>query len=90
MTTELIITNVFRLADGVTVIACAGASSIGSIEGRIATLVADGAERQRLVLAGERRMLNQAREGERAIETRDDLLITQEEAQSRSFKLVLA
>jgi hypothetical protein len=89
MATELIVTNVFRLTDGITVIACKGANGIGSIEGRVATLVADGKEHQELVLEGERKMLNQAREGERAIETRDSISITQEEAQSRSFKLVL-
>lgn len=70
-------------------IACEGVNSTGSIEGRIAAVVADGMEQQRLVLAGERRMLNQAREGEHALETRGDLLITLEEAQSKSFKLVL-
>jgi len=90
MAAELIITNVFHLVDGVTVIACEGSGNVSSWVGRQAALVADSDVRQKFVIAGERIMLNKnAHKTERAIETRDELSITLEEAQSKAFRLIL-
>lgn len=91
MTIELIITNVFRLSDGTTVLACEGKNSAPSFIGRQAMLMAEGEVKQSLSIAGERLMFNKtSRENECALETRDKLLITLEEAQSKRFKLVLS
>lgn len=91
MAIELIITNFFRLSDGTTVLACEGVSDVAPLAGRQATLMADGAVKQILSITGERLMLNKSsRENELALETRDHLSITLEEAQSRRIRLVLS
>lgn len=84
---NIMVKNLFRLSDGITVIACSGGRGDGVLAGRIATLAVDGEMRQKFLVEGERRMLNQTKEGERAIETRDDILLTQDEAQSGRFTL---
>lgn len=90
MAIELIITNIFRLSDGTTVLACEGESNVAPLVGRQANLVSGDEVRQSLSIAGERQMLKASRENERALETRDQLSITLEEAQSRRLRLVLS
>ena len=90
MSAEIIVTNIFRLADGLTVLACEGLGDLSSLTGRQAALVAGSQVRQEFVIAGERVLLNQkTHENERAIETREQISITLEEAQSKAFKLNL-
>jgi len=89
MATELTIKNVFRLSNGITVLACDGGGETDSFVGREAALVANGKVRQRVILVGERTMINRTSHlNERAIETRDQLSLTSEEAQSGSWCLV--
>ena len=87
---ELLIREIFRLADGNTVLACEAESSNESLIGRKALLVAEtGDIRQEINLMGERSMLNQtARPGLRALETQDAINLTSTEAQSGQWRLI--
>lgn len=90
MAIEFIVTNVFRLSDGTTVLACEGGNNAPSLVGRQAMLMVEGEVKQSLSIAGERLMLNKTSgENERALETRDKLSITVEEAQSKRLNLVV-
>jgi carbonic anhydrase/acetyltransferase-like protein (isoleucine patch superfamily) len=90
MVAEMVVTNVFHLSDGSTVLACEVQGNAGALVGRRANLVLGCEIKQSFLIAGERVMLNKAiGEEERAFETRDSLAITLEEAQSRRFRLVL-
>jgi hypothetical protein len=86
---ELSLREVFRLADGVTILACEGNAQVSHLVGRKGVLVADGEIRQEVVLTGERHMLNQtARRNQMALETKDTLNLTAEEVQSGRWSLV--
>ena len=89
MATDLTVRSLFRLSDGTTVFACEGGSATDSFNGRGAVLMQNGEPRQRITLTGERTMINKAMHvNQRAIETRDSVLLTLEEAQSGTWKIV--
>jgi hypothetical protein len=85
---ELTVTNIFHLSHGVTVIACEPAVGLAKVGGRTAVLEQNGVVRQRLFVSGERSLLNsKIHTAERALETPDKVLMSPEEAQSKTFKL---
>jgi hypothetical protein len=87
---ELIVHELFRLAGGITILACEGDASTESLTGHTASLVADGIIRQEILLVGERLMLNQtANQRQRAVETLDSLDLSPEEARSGRWRLIL-
>ena len=86
----MVIKNVFRCDGDVIVLACQASGDVGAIRGRAADIFVDGVLRQRVVLAGERHMLNQkAHKFDNAIEIREDVAITMEEALSGNCTLIL-
>ena len=86
----MVIENVFRCAGGVIVLACQASGDVGAIRGRAADIFVDGVLRQRVVLAGERYMLNrQAHIFDHAVEIREDVAITMEEVLSGNCTLIL-
>jgi hypothetical protein len=90
MTQELLVRNVFRLENGATVLACEGAPTSEKFIGGKYLLVANDKVRQEVLLTGEHHMLNQtAHHNQRALETRDVVALSAEEAQSGLWRLVL-
>lgn len=72
MSISLRVHEVFRLADGSTVIACDRPSGSVSWNHRKGRLVLDGRLRQEIVFTGERKMLRQSANFDKiALETRD-------------------
>lgn len=91
MGAKLIISDVFRLADGITVLACEAVGDVGELHGRSADIAVDGITRQQIVLLGERHMLKQqARSRERAIETRENVSLTADDVAGGSAELILS
>jgi hypothetical protein len=89
MTNALLIREVFRLTDGITVLACEGFDSLEFPANCLISSIVDGDVRQSILLTGERLMLNQsAQHGQRAVETRDAVNLTAEEARSGRWRLV--
>lgn len=89
MKMELVVRELFKLADGNVVLACEG--SIKRIEMESAHLVSrDGDIRQKIKLIGERAMLNRTKKlsGMYAIEVKGDLDLTLAEARSGKWRLV--
>jgi hypothetical protein len=86
---EFTVRDVFRLANGMTVLACEGDIHLDLPLGSTALLITDGDVRQKIRIAGERLMLNQtSRYGQRALETQDAVCLTVEEAQSGRWMLI--
>lgn len=89
MTTTLTIRNIFHLADGRTIFACVGNELLGSLAGRQA-IIANGHKRQTITLSGECTMLNRnTQDNQHALETRDDVALTLEDAQSGTYQMIL-
>jgi hypothetical protein len=85
-----IIREVFRLGGGLTVLACEGALTIDALAGRGARILVDGKDRQRIVVASERILLNQKLAlSQRALETCDSVILTPEEVRNGRCELVL-
>lgn len=87
----ILITDMFRLPDGNTVLACEGVQPQESIIGRRAHLVSENNTlRQAIRLIGERSMLRQSLKiGTRALETSDHIDLSPTEAQSGRWRLLL-
>jgi hypothetical protein len=85
---ELLVRDIFKLSGGITVLACDGVVSPDGVAGKRASLVSGGIVRQELLLLSERQMLNQsAKQEQRAIETKETVSLTPEEARSGLWKL---
>jgi hypothetical protein len=91
MLRELLIREIFRLADGVTVLACEGDLSDLTIKGCVSLLVdSNGLARQQVRLIGERAMLSPSKGlGLHALETVTDVDLTLEEARNGRWRLVI-
>ena len=92
MNVEFVIRDLFRLVSGTTVLACDGVSSGDLLlSGRKAELLLDGRHHQTIVLLGERQLLKQSSpDGQRAIETDDDVRLSPEDARSGLWRLSIA
>lgn len=89
MIIELIVRNVFRLSNGVTVFACEGGGEVDSFNGCNAVLMQNGEPRQRITLVGEYVMSKKTTHiNQRAVETRDSVALTLEDAQSGTWSIV--
>ncbi len=89
MKSELLVREVFRLSGGITVLACEGTVQADEMAGARVSLTSEGVIRQKLLLSGERMILNrQNNQNTTAIETRDAVNLTPEEARSGLWKLV--
>lgn len=84
---DLVVRDIFRLANGLTVLAFEGGASVESLEGNKCLLVNDGQVRQKIAIAREHFMLNK-KSHHRALETNDSVDLTSEEAQSGYWRLV--
>lgn len=88
MENELLVREVFNLASGVTILACEGVLPTDGVAGKRVSLVSGGVVRQELLLLGERQMHNQsASQNQKAIETKDAVNLTPEEARSGQWTL---
>jgi len=80
----------FRLSDGLTVLACEGDGGPVRLTGRSATLRNGGELRQRIRLSGERKMLSQERPTSfRAFETNDTVQLSVGEVRTGAWILTL-
>jgi hypothetical protein len=85
------IRDVFRLSDGVTVLACERGRHLIDWPGRRVDLACQGEVRQAVMLRGERGLSGQlTRPGEMALETRDTVRLTSEEARSGDWRLLVS
>lgn len=84
---DLSVREIFRLTNGLTVLACEGEIPVKSLGGCKCLLINDGRVRQEIVLAGERLMLNPT-SPHRALETSDTVELTMEEVKSGHWRLV--
>lgn len=90
MNDELMVKNIFRLSDGTTVFACEGGRLTKSLKGCGAVLMLNGEVQQRIVHVSERTMIKKTcHENLRAIETRDNILLTKKEAESGLYRIIL-
>jgi len=90
MITKLLIRDMFKLSNNVTVFACEGDAGAVAFAGRKGKLQAGDEVRQSIILVGQREMLNQsAPKSLNAIETGDAVNLTVEEAQSGSWSLLI-
>ncbi|MBO2584173.1 hypothetical protein [Shewanella algae] len=79
----------FELPGGVTILACAGYEKDFDVIGKKLNLICDGEVRQTLTISGEKKMTNQkANFEQKAFETHDKVLLSQEEAQSGKWQLI--
>lgn len=79
----------FELSDGITILACSGYDPKLDLIGKKFSLVRGDEVRQTLTISGERKMLNQkANLDQKAFETIDTVLLSQEEAQSGEWQLI--
>lgn len=84
------IREVFRLGNGITVLACECNNPAEQVAGRQGLVIAAGHAPQHIRLIGERASLNQsARSDEWALETADAVNLTSDEARSGEWRLVL-
>lgn len=91
MTSTFIITNLFKLPGGLTVLACEGQDSTTPIKpGALATILGGQATLHAIRLSGERTMLNQERPRLlRAFETVENVPLTVEQAQSGQWMIAI-
>jgi hypothetical protein len=89
MAIEFVVRDIFRLGTGTTVLACEGASAASIPAASRASLVGKGQVRQSLSILGERAMLNASAPASlKAIETRDAINLSTEEARSGAWRLI--
>lgn len=90
MAVEFVVRDVFRLGAGTIVLACEGRSDVHISPGSRAKLVRDDRVLQSFSILGERRMLKASMPpSHRALETRDPVELSAEEARSGAWRLVL-
>jgi hypothetical protein len=90
MKLKMSITGKFELSDGVTILACKACSSSLDVIGRQSYLVSGGEVRQALTIVGERNMLNQhSNFDQKAFEVRGVVNLSQDEARSENWQLVI-
>lgn len=88
MNDELMVKNISRLSDGTTVFACEGEDLTKSLKGCEAVLMLNGEVQQRIVHVSERTMIKKTcHENLRVIETRNNILLTKEEAESGLYRI---
>ncbi len=79
----------FELSDGITILACSGYDPKLDLIGKKFSLIRGDEVRQTLTISGERKMLNQKSNlDQKAFETIDTVLLSQEEAQSGEWQLI--
>lgn len=79
----------FELSDSITILACTGYDPKFNVIGKKLSLVHGDEVRQTLTISGERKMLNQKSNlDQRAFETSDTVLLSQEEARSGGWQLI--
>ena len=79
----------FELSEGVTILACSGCDPTFDVIGKTLSLIRGDEIRQTLTLSGENKMLNQKSNlAQKAFETKDMILLSQEEAQSGEWQLI--
>lgn len=79
----------FELSEGVTILACFVYDPRIDVTGKKFNLVRGDEVRQTLTITGEKKMLNQKSNLEqKAFETNDKVLLSQEEAQSGDWQLI--
>ncbi|BCV33293.1 hypothetical protein TUM4442_28200 [Shewanella algae] len=79
----------FELSEGVTILACSGYENEFDVIGKKLNLICDGEVRQTLTISGEKKMINhKANFEQKAFETNDKVLLSQEEAQSGKWQLI--
>ena len=79
----------FELADGVTILACSGCGLSSEVIGKEFSLVCGEEIRQTLTISGEKKMRNpKSALDQRAFETTDKILLSQEEARSGKWCLI--
>jgi len=89
MEIKMSIREKFELSDGITVLACSGYDPKLDVIGKRLSLVHGDEVRQTLIISGERKLLNQKSNlDQRAFETSDVVLLSQEEAQSGEWQLI--
>lgn len=82
--------DLFKLDHGLTVLSCEAVDAVTPIDQRTATLVSGTQVRGPIRLIGERHLLNRQEHPERhAIETRDVVDLSKEEARSGAWTLVV-
>jgi hypothetical protein len=90
MASTFVVTDLFRLPDGLTVLACEGDGGPLGVIGCSATLRNGGELRQRIQFGGERNILSQApSKSLRAFETNDTVQLSVGEAQTGAWVLTL-
>ena len=79
----------FELSESVTILACSGYDPTFDVIGKKLRLIRGDEVRQTLTITGEKKLLNQkANLDQKAFETSDKVLLSQEEAQSGEWQLV--
>ncbi|BCV50285.1 hypothetical protein [Shewanella algae] len=79
----------FELSEGVTILVCSGYENEFDVIGKKLNLICDGEVRQTLTVSGEKKMINQKTNfKQKAFETHDKVLLSQEEAQSGKWQLI--
>ena len=88
MTKGAFLREIFRLSDGVTVLACECFPESEGLIGRHASIVVDGHVRQGIIITGERTMRDQTLQlDQRAFETHDRVEVTPEEVRGGTCRL---
>jgi len=89
MEIKMSIREKFELSDGITVLACSGYDPKLNVIGKRFSLIHGDDVRQTLIISGERKLLNlKSNFDQRAFETSDVVLLSQEEAQSGEWLLI--
>lgn len=79
----------FELSTGVTILACSGYNLKFDVIGKKLNLIRGEEVRQIITISGENKMLNQkANFDQKALETNDRVLLSQEEAKSGEWQLI--
>ena len=85
----MIVLEKFNLSDGTTILSCSGGSVGAALTGKSLRLQNGDDIRQTLTISGERHMLRKAEAlDQRALETTDEVFLSQEEARSGEWMLV--
>lgn len=85
----MIVREKFNLSDGTTILSCSGGSVGAALTGKSLRLQNGDDIRQTLKISGERHMLRKAEAlDQRALETTDEVFLSQEEARSGEWMLV--
>ena len=85
----MIVREKVNLADGTTILSCSGGSVGAALTGKSLRLQNGDDIRQTLTISGERHMLRKAEAlDQRALETTDEVFLSQEEARSGEWMLV--